>query len=411
MTATSTSESTRATFELATPEAQANPYPLYARWRARQPMHRAPTGEWFLTRYDDVAAVLADPDRFSNSLTETRLYRERIQRLPVEESDVLFGDFSMVNVDPPDHTRLRRLVSKAFTARAVARLRPRIEEIVAELLDGLEGDIDLISRFAYPLPVTVICELLGVPAADRDRFQAWNDQMIDNPDVSFEDMEAVRRSQEGMRHLIEYMQNLVAERRRRPQDDLLSRLIAVEEAGDQLTERDLLTTMLLLFIAGHVTTVNLIGNGMLALLTHPDQLRRLRTDLSLLDSAIEEMLRYDSPVQAITRGVRVDVELGGTVLERGELVMGLVGAANRDPEHFPDPDVFDIGRRDNRHLSFGRGIHFGLGAPLARLEAQVAFPALLQRFPRLELATDTPRWRPSPFLRGLAVLPLRASYA
>jgi cytochrome P450 len=410
MTAVNASESAAA-FELGTPAAQQNPYAVYARWRSTQPVYRAPTGEWFLTRYDDVSSVLGDTDRFSNSLVGTRLYQQRIRRLQIDDSDILFGDFSMVNMDPPDHTRLRRLVSKAFTPKAVAGLRPRIEQIVDGLVDRLDGQADLMSQFAYPLPVTVICELLGVPAADRDQFRTWNQQMIDNPDLSFEDVEALQRSQEAMRHLVGYMQGLIAERHRRPADDLLSSLVAVEEAGEQLTERELLTTAILLFIAGHETTVNLIGNGVLALLTHPAQLRRLRADPSLMDSAIEEMLRYDSPVQAVSRGVRQDVALGGAVLKRGDLVMCLVGAANRDPGHFPNPDVFDLGRRDNRHLSFGRGIHFCLGAPLARLEARVALPALLRRFPRIELATDQPRWRPSPLLRGLAELPVRAEQA
>jgi cytochrome P450 len=394
--------------ELATPEARDNPYVVYARWRESDPIHRERTGEWFLTRYDDISAVLADHDRFHSSLTDTRLYRERIQRLRADDSDMLFGDLSMVQTDPPDHTRLRRLVSKAFTPRAVARLRPRIEQIVAELLDAVDDRrFELIADLAYPLPVTVICELLGVPVADRAQFRGWNRDLIDNPDLSFEDTEAVARAQAAMRALNAYMKNLADERRRSPGEDLISGLVAAEERGDQLTTQELINTAVLLLIAGHETTVNLLGNGVLALLSHPEQLRRLREDALLIDSAIEEMLRYDSPVQAVSRGVTAEVEIRGVTLRPGDIVLCLVGAANRDPSRFEQPDTFDIGRQDSRHLSFGHGIHYCLGAPLARLEAQIAIPALLERFPVIEAAGGPPRWRPSLVLRGLEELPLR----
>jgi cytochrome P450 len=403
-----TGRSERATrVDLESPVVRDNPYELYARWRASEPVRRGPIGEWYLTRYDDVLLVLGDHARFSSNLEGTQLYEEQIRRLRPDDSDAVLADESMLRADPPDHTRLRKLASKAFTPRAVERLRPRVEQIVHDLLDAVDaGSLELIGQLAYPLPVTVISELLGVPVADRELFRRWSRDLVDNPGLVIEDPELLRRSRQAIAEFDAYIRGLTADRRHQPRDDLVSALVAAEDGGDQLDEQELISTCILLLIAGHETTVNLIGNGTLALLRHPTQLRRLRDDPSLVDSAVEEMLRYDSPVQGLSRAVTQDVELRGVTLRRNDVVMPMVGAANRDPEAFPNPDEFDIGRPDNRHLSFGKGIHFCLGAPLARLEAQIAIPALLRRFPNLELRTEHPRWRPSWFLRGLEELPL-----
>src|SRR5512144_947924 len=372
---------------------------------ASHPVRQGSLGEWYLTRYDDVLMVLRDPERFSSRLVGRRQYEELIRRAPDIALNVF--DTSMARVDPPDHMRLRKLASKAFTPRTVERLRPRVEQLVDELLDRVEPEsFELIRDFAEPLPVTVIAELLGVPASDRELFRGWTRDLVDNPGLTIDDPERLRRSQEVMRELDTYIGGLVADRRRQPREDLIGALVAAEEEGDRLTEPELIGVCVLLLIAGHETTVNLIGNGMLALLRHPDQLRRLRTDPSLTESAVEEMLRYDSPVQGQLRAVTQDLKLRDVTLRRNDVVIPMFGAANRDPEVFPNPNEFDIGRTDNRHLAFGQGIHFCLGAPLARLEAHIAIPALLRRFPAIELRTERPRWRLSWIARGLEELPL-----
>jgi cytochrome P450 len=313
----------------------------------------------------------------------------------------------MVRVDPPGHTRLRRLASKAFTPRAVERLRPRVEQIVRELLDRVDpASFELMRDVAFPLPMSVIGELLGVPVCDRELLGRWSRDLLDIPGLTIDDPEVLRRARQANRDLDPYIRALVADRRRAPRDDLISALAAAEESGDRFTEREVIGTCVLLLIAGHETTANLIGNGVLALLRHPAQLRRLRDDPALIESAVEEMLRYDSPVQSQLRAVTQDVELRGGMLRRHDVVLPMLGAANRDPAVFPNPDVFDIGRTDNRHLAFGKGIHFCLGAPLARLEAQVAIPALLRRVPTVELRTEHLRWRSNWFLRALEELPL-----
>src|SRR5215813_1835495 len=316
------------------PEFIADPYPTYHRLRSEDPVHHSPLGFWVLTRYEDVVAALRDP----------RLAKEAIASFVAARfgSPMPAMGLSMLDRDPPDHTRLRGLVSKAFTPRVIEQLRPHIQGIVNRLLDKVEGEpgMDLIEQFAYPLPVIVICEMLGVPVAER--------------------------SMHARHALAVYFRELIAERRAAPRDDMLSGLIAAEEAGDKLTEDELLATSILLLVAGHETTVNLIGNGTLALLRHPDQLERLRRDPGLITSAVEELLRYDGPVQRTARVPSEDIAIGDRVIPKGELVMPFIGAADRDPAQFPDPDRLDIGRADNRHIAFGWGIHFCLGAPLAR---------------------------------------------
>jgi pimeloyl-[acyl-carrier protein] synthase len=384
------------------PEFIEDPYPTYHRLRAEDPVHLSPLGFWVLTRYEDVVAALRDP----------RLGKEAIASFVAARfgAPVPAVGLSMLDRDPPDHTRLRGLVSKAFTPRVVEGLRPHIQRIVDGLLARLDGRhaMDLIEEFAYPLPVIVICQMLGVPVADRDRFKQWGLDIARGLDSILlpPDSEVARRSTAARRALADYFRELIAERRAAPRGDMLSDLITAEEAGDKLSTDELLATCILLLVAGHETTVNLIGNGTLALLRHPDQLRRLREDPGLIASAVEELLRYDGPVQRTARIPSEDVTIAGRVIPKGELVMPFIGAADRDPAQFPDPDRLDIARSDNRHIAFGWGIHFCLGAPLARLEGQIAIGTLVQRLPKLALGADRPEHRLSLTLRGLTRLPV-----
>jgi len=384
------------------PEFVADPYPTYHRLRAEDPVHHSPLGFWVLTRYEDVVAVLRDP----------RLAKEAIAEFVAARlgTTAPAGRFSMLDRDPPDHTRLRGLVNKAFTPRVVEALRPHIQQIVDGLLGRVEGDraMDLIEDFAYPLPVIVICEMLGVPVEDRERFKAWGLAIARGLDGILlpPDSDVPRLAAEARDALTDYFRGLIVRRRAAPRADLLSALIAAEEAGDKLSEEELLATSILLLVAGHETTVNLIGNGSLALLRHPDQLRRLRDDPGLIAGAVEELLRYDGPVQRTARIPSEDVTIAGRTIAKGELVMPFIGAADRDPAQFPDPDRLDITRPDNRHIAFGWGIHFCLGAPLARVEGQIAINTLVQRLPKLALATDEPAYRQSLTLRGLTALPV-----
>jgi cytochrome P450 len=292
----------------------------------------------------------------------------------------------------------------------VEAMRPHIQDLVDGLLDRVlpTGRMDIIEDLAYPLPVTVICEMLGVPVTDQAAIRQWSADLARSLDAigPQADAEVQERGAQARHALAEYFRTQIPERRRQPRADLLSALITAEEQGDRLTERELLAMCVLLFVAGHETTVNLIGNGILALVHHPDELRRLRADQALTPSAVEELLRYDSPVQRTARIPSTDVELDGHTIRQGTMVVAAIGAANRDPAHFPDPDRLDLTRRDNRHLSFGFGIHFCLGAPLARLEAQVAIGTLIRRAPRLQPATEAFEWRESSTLRGLKALPV-----
>ena len=384
------------------PEFVADPYPTYHRLRALDPVYRSPLGFWVLTRYEDVIVALRDARFGKEALGELVAQRQGVESAGTR--------LSMLDRDPPDHTRLRALVNKAFTSRVVDALRPRVQQIVDELLGRVEGGgrMDLIEDFAYPLPVIVICEMLGVPLEDREHFKSWGLDIARGLDALLmpPGSDVHRRAMEARKAIAAYFRTLIAERRGAPRADLLSSLIATEEAGDRLSEDELLATCILLLIAGHETTANLIGNGVLALLRHPDELRRLRQDPGLIQSAVEELLRYDGPVQRTARIPSEDISIGGHVIPKGELVMPFIGAADRDPEQFPDPDRLDIARADNRHIAFGWGIHFCLGAPLARVEGQIAVNALVQRFPRLAVATDAPEFRQSLTLRGLTRLPV-----
>ncbi len=376
-------------FDLTSDSVLADPYPTYRRLREKDPIHRMRLVDgWAVTRYEDVEQILLDHQRFSNwgAGAGDRVYTR---------------DRSMLDLDPPDHTRLRSLVSKAFTPRSVTALKPRIEEIVDELLDGVDGErrFDLIDSFAFPLPVIVIAEMLGVPAQDLEQFKDWSNDIV----VSLEPVqtraqrERFRRSEQ---ELYQYFEGIIDQRRRDPQDDLVSALLAAEEEGDRLSHGELLATLLLLLVAGNETTRNLIGNGMFALLRNPGELNRLKEQPELIDSAIDELLRYDSPVQLDGRTLVEDVEMGGKRMRAGQQVVAVVGAANRDPAAFSEPDRLDIGRQEKSHISFGRGIHYCLGASLAKLEGQIAFASLLERFSSIRLAAE-PRQRKQVVLRGV----------
>jgi cytochrome P450 len=313
----------------------------------------------------------------------------------------------MLMQNPPDHTRLRGLVHKAFTPRIVEQMRSEIQAVTDELLDRVQdnGRMDVIADLAYPLPVTVIARMLGVPDADTDLFHGWSDALARALDYT-DDSAVYLQASEAAEAFTAYLRGLIAERRVNPQDDLLSAMAAVEEAGDSLTEMELLATCTLLLTAGHETTINLIGNGTLALLCHPEQMEQLKQNPGLMKTAVEELLRYDSPVQATSRGVYEEIEVGGQKIAAGQHVNFMLGAANHDPERFENPGVLNLARQPNPHLAFGSGIHYCLGAPLARLEGQIAFTTLLRRMPQLGLETDSPKYRNNFTLRGLESLPV-----
>ncbi|MGH8931860.1 MAG: cytochrome P450 family protein [Egibacteraceae bacterium] len=394
--------------ELFSPSGRADPHPLYEHLRASEPVCRVqlPDGRrfWLVTRYDDVAEALVDP----------RLSKDTRNQSPEGNFAYLLGDSGafgrhMLTVDPPDHTRLRALVRKAFSPRLVERLRPRVQHIADDLLDVVAdlGCMDLIADYAFPLPIIVITELLGVPPADRDQFRAWSNVMFTN-DFSGS-REPIRRARADF---AAYLRRLCERKRADPGDDLVTGLVQAEESGDALDEPELLGMIWLLLIAGHETTTNLIGNGMLALLHHPHQLALLRENPALIGAAVEELLRYDSPVETSTwRFALEDLELAGQPIAKGDAVLVAISSANRDQASFAHADQLDITRGDTRHLAFGRGIHFCLGAPLARIEGQVAIATLLRRLPRLRLpvGVEDLRWRSSLLLRGLQAFPVEFS--
>jgi cytochrome P450 len=389
------------------PAFAADPFPFYEELRESGPVRRAITARgieaWLVTRYEDGLAALSDP-RLSSDLrdaSDTRL----LDQLPRTERESFLR--SMIRVGPPDHTRLRRLVSAAFTARRVAALRPRVQEITDRLLDAVvpAGRADLVADLALPLPVTVISELLGVPPEDQERFRGWSAALARglDPDFLLPEDEVARRMQ-ARGEFGEYFTELIEQRRAAPREDLLSRLVAVSDQGDVLSRDELLATCVLLLTAGHETTVNLIGNGALALLGDPAQLACFREHPENRAAAVEELLRYDPPVQFTARTALVDTELGGHPVREGEYVLLLTAAANRDPAVFTDPDKLDLLRPAKPHLSFGHGIHFCLGAPLARLEGQIALGKLFER--EVALRPQPLHYRDNIILRGLAELPV-----
>ncbi|KOX01767.1 MULTISPECIES: cytochrome P450 family protein [unclassified Streptomyces] len=384
----------------------ADPFPLYRRLREEGPVRRAIIAggldAWLVTRYEDGLAALSDP-RLSSDVRDASDPR-LVEQLPEFERESMLS--TMLRSDPPDHTRLRRLVSKAFTARRIAELRPRIQEITDRLLDAVlpAGRAELVADFALPLPVTVISELLGVPVDDRYDFQRWTDAML----VRGEKMPDPVVVDEAWQQMRAYVTKHLEAKRARPGDDLLSALINAHDQEQRLSHDELIAMTFLLLVAGYITTVNLIAGGIAALLTHPDQLTLLREHPELLPDAIEEFLRFDGPVSpGIARFAREDVEIAGVRVPRGATVLIASAIADRDPARFPEPDRLDITRRDNGHLAFGHGIHYCLGAPLARLEGQIAIGTVLRRLPDLALAVPPTEltWRPGG-LRGPAALPV-----
>jgi cytochrome P450 len=384
------------------PRMLADPYPYYARLRSTAPVYWLDqVGAWVLTRYADVTAVLRSAHVSSDRANKA-------PTLPGPDHQALkeVRACSMLDADPPRHTRLRLLVNKAFTPRTVEELAPFIRAFVDKALDSARGRMDLMADLAFPLSATVIAEMLGVPAEDRDRFKQWSDDTSAAASNLPSNLspEVLRKSGEGIRALQAYFRDTIARRRAEPGDDLISSLIRAQEEGDRLSDQELLANCVLLLNAGHETTTNLIGNGTYALLRHPEQMKRLRDDPSLIPTAVEELLRYDSPAQFTNRFLTADMALGGKTLRAGQMVLLVLAAANRDPEAFPNPDKLDVGRPNNKHVAFGLGSHFCLGAPLARLEGRLVFEALLRCAPNLRLDGPAPRYRQNFNLRGLESL-------
>jgi len=395
--------------DLASPAFKVDPFPFYARLRDEAPVSRVALSSgirpWLVTRYDDVALVLRD-ERFVKDMAKAVAPGAAPPLPPIP---TMFKPLShhMLNADPPDHTRLRALVSRAFTPTLVEGMRGRVQVIADGLLDGIAGRTrwDLIRDYALPIPTTVIAEMLGVPAEDRHRFHRWSRALLQSAGSRW----AVWKAFPAVWQFLRYIRRLIEVRRAAPRDDLVSALIKAEEAGDRLSGDELVAMVFLLLVAGHETTVNLIGNGTLALLEHPEQMARLRAEPGLIRPAVEELLRFTSPVETSTRRfAREDVTISGVTISRGDVVLAVIASANRDGRQFADPDKLDVAREPNRHLSFGLGPHYCLGAPLARLEGQIAIQTLLRRARglRLDVPPNRVRWRGGLVVRGLESLPV-----
>lgn len=389
---------------------KANPYPFYARLRAEAPVFRVILPDkrpaWLITRYDDVIAVLKD-ERFAKD-TNNAMQRDQLDKQPWKPSMFKALDRNMLDLDGADHDRLRRLVHSAFTPRLIETMREQIETVANDLLDAVQaqGRMDLIRDYALQLPATIIAQMLGIPPQDRHKFQRWSYTALALTSVgSFSRLRAIP----SLLGFVSYARRLVKERRRQPQDDLITALVKAGSENDQLSEDEIVGMIVLLLIAGHETTSNLIANGTLALLRHPDQLARLQENPSLIKPAIEELVRFESPVEMATeRYAREPITIAGTTIPRGELVFAVLASANRDEQQFPNGDTLDLTRDPNRHLSFGQGIHYCLGAPLARMEGQIALNTLLRRIPdlRLSVPDDQLRWRRTLVVRGMESMPV-----
>ncbi|HCK64703.1 MAG TPA: cytochrome P450 [Anaerolineae bacterium] len=404
---------------------RANPYPFYERLRTQDPIHwDDEMGFWVFTRYDDIASLYLD-ERFSRAQGLMRNF-ERLHENEKQIAQPVYHSFSktVFYSDPPYHTHLRGLMNHAFTPRYVERLRPFIQQTVNDLLDATQNEMDVIHDLAYPLPVMVIAELIGLPPSDRNKFKTWSDDLFAIlGTVKNKPRHLLERAANSLEEMTEYIKDLANKRRENMGDDLLSVLLSVSDdsacpvphhtsgrltrepsAVATLTEEELVANINILLSTGHETTTHLIGNGILALLQHPDQMNLLKENPDLLDCAIDEILRYDNPVQITYRSALEDAEIKGKTIRKGDLVNTILGSANRDPERFNNPNTFDITRSEGRHLSFGLGIHYCIGAPLVRLEAEIAFETILRRFPNLKLKSDILEWQEHPIFRGLKKL-------
>jgi hypothetical protein len=396
-------------YGLLTSEALQDPYPVYARLRAEAPVYFSPALQcWLLTRYQDVLGAFRDP-RLSSRLTSSYgrlLPPELLARLaPLLRNLASWVIFT----DKPEHTRLRGLINKAFTPRMTEHLRPRIQALVDELLDAVEptGRMDVIADLANPLPVIVIGEMMGLPREDRQRLKSWSDMLVGFLGSPLQTPEMFEEAVRGITSMEDYLRQVIAERRKRPGEDLISQLLAAEEQGGILEEQEILSTCSLVLFGGHETTTNLIGNAVNALLEHPDQLEALQREPGAVGSAVEEVLRFDSPVQRQIRLAAEDLEVGGQRISKGQTMVLMIGSANRDAAQFSEPDRLDILRKENRHLTFGMGAHFCVGASLGRLEAQLALGTLMRRFPGLKRAEGTPDRMVNLSLRGFTSLPVQ----
>ena len=390
-------------YHLLDPKVLANPYPLFQRLRSEDPVHWDPfLHAWIVTRYTDVMEVLhtfsADRTPSPEQLTGMGLAKlNPIARVMVRQ---------MLFLDAPAHTRLRGLASKAFTPARVETLRAHIREIVENLLDGLpdKGRMDVIADLAEPLPAIVTAEMLGVPTSDRHQLKAWSADFAEMLGNFQHNPDHVPKVLDSVQQMSDYFRGAIAEQKKHPREGLIRSFLDAEIDGDRFTEEEIVANLIVTMVGGQETTTNLIGNGMLTLLHNSQEMQRLRNDLSLIPSAVEEMLRYESPSQHTARMAPEDREMGGKLIRKRQAVMAVMAAANSDPERFPDPDRFDITRQDNRHLAFGYAAHFCFGAPLARIEGQIAFSAILRRFPFLRLETEQPIWRTNLGLRGVTSL-------
>lgn len=397
---------------LFSPEAASDPHPLFAHMREAAPVHRLQRyGWWAVTRHAEVARILRQPELFSSDTGLDRLRPPHIDARAWQELERARGP-SMFNADPPEHTRLRKLVSAAFTPRAMTLLARRVQQVASGLVDAIlqREQFDVVSDLAIPLPVTVIAEMLGVDAARGAEFKRWSDDLLTLAKVTREQCASRQESVRlvaSRRDLFAYLQAMIAARRERPRDDLISLLVRAESEDGALTAGEVLGTAVLLLVAGNETTTNVIATGTHLLLEHPEVLAELRADPGLVPQFIEEVLRYDGPATMLFRRTRAAVEVAGTQLVAGELVVLLLSAANRDPRQFPEPDRFDIHRDTRGHLAFGQGIHFCVGAPLSRLEGKIAFTELIGRLPAFARAEGRADWNDYSSLRGLRSLPLR----
>ncbi len=393
-----------------TPEFLENPYPTFQALREHDPVHwNSLSLIWIATRYDDIMAIIQDR-RFSSTLdsSDMKLVDSSLDDVKDMQAVGLYLSMFMQGMDPPLHTRQRQLIHKTFTSRMIERMRERAHSLVNEYLDEVQkkGHFDLIADLAYPLPSTIIFELLGIPLDLREPIKSSSETIASFVGMVPPTSEQLQHMAGSLHRVADLLRPIIAERREHPKNDLLSLMVQAEENGEQLSEQELIILITMLLFAGHETTTNLIGNGVLALLRHPDQFALLKSDLSLVPQAVEEMLRYDPPVQMVARFLTEDVEFGGKAMQKGQRILIGLAASGRDPEHFANADRFDITRKPERTLSFGYGIHFCLGAPLARLESQIALTELVKRLPNLRLASNTVEWRPSIAMRGLKSLPL-----